>query len=226
MQHNRAYIAFARRAVGAARTAEPIFVRDVADEIARERGLALSDASAAAACAFSRLMGSGEFPELRRWRRGIYYRTVSTPFGERPIDRGAVFRRRYLDGDRGYETADGAANAMGLTTQVPAVRTFATNATRSRRRVEGFAGFEIVPPRTEVNEGNKAYLQTLDVLELLDRLPVDAADPYALLVAHIEQRGLSYRMLLELAEAHYGPRCVSALCRVACRRLEDEREAA
>ena len=100
---------------------------------------------------------------------------------------------------------------------------------RARCRVDGFVGFEIVPPCTPVSEGSKDYLQVLDFPisgEGLDRLPVDSENPYGAIACHIEKQDLDYGTLLRLADACYGCRCIDGLCRVACWKLEEGREAA
>ena len=55
-------------------------------------------------------------------------------------------------------------------------------------------------------------------LELLDRAPVDADDPYALIADHIRQSGLKYETLLYFADRYYNRKTIIQLAHTAGRK--------
>ena len=104
---------------------------------------------------------------------------------------------------------------MGLTTQMPAEHLLASNAARDCVRFDEKLGVSICPPKAPVNADNKAYLQTLDALDILDRAPVDADNPYAILADHIRQNGLRYETLLYYADKYYNRKTIIRLAHTA-----------
>ena len=62
---------------------------------------------------------------------------------------------------------------------------------------------------------NKQYLKILDVLEILDKAPVDAEHPYKIIGAYIERLGLEYVRLLALANNYYNRNTILQLAHVA-----------
>ena len=55
----------------------------------------------------------------------------------------------------------------------------------------------------------------LDVLDLLEKAPVDEIEPYKLLAEHIHRRGLQYEFLLALADRYYNRNTVLCLAHTA-----------
>ena len=119
------------------------------------------------------------------------------------VSREQLIADKYLLPDKGYETGLGMLHYMGLTTQMPKERLLATNAARDCVRHDRNLDISICPPRTPVSAENKAYLQTLDALDLLEKAPVDAKNPYAILAGHIRRNGLQYETLLYFADRFY-----------------------
>ena len=70
-------------------------------------------------------------------------------------------------------------------------------------------------PKTAVTAENKAYLQVLDVLELLDKAPVDDAHPYEIIARHIKGKRLEYGTLLAFANDFYNKTTVLHLASTA-----------
>ena len=69
-------------------------------------------------------------------------------------------------------------------------------------------GVTIRSPKAEITAENKAYLQTLDTLELLDKAPIDAEQPYSVIASHIHKLKLQYEKLLFLADRYYNKNTV------------------
>ena len=193
----------------------PIYTDEIAEAVAAEYGINKKKAAAAAAVAVKRIMDKGELPDLRSYQKGIYYRTADTPFGEMGIDREQLIADKYLLHDNGYETGLRLLHHMGLTTQMPTEHLLATNAAKDCIRYDSKLGVSICPPKAPVNAGNKAYLQTLDALDLLDKAPVDVQDPYTILADHIRQNGLQYETLLYYADRYYNRKTIIRLAHTA-----------
>lgn len=193
----------------------PIYTSEIANMLADKFNLEEKDAAAATAVAIKRIMDAGTVQNLRFYQNGIYFRTIATPFGERGIDKEQLIADKYLLPDKGYETGLGLLHLMGLTTQIPRERVIATNMARECLRTDKKLGVKIRPPKTEINAENKAYLQTLDVLELLDKAPVDVEQPYALIANHIRKCELEYEKLLSIADYHYNRNTILQLARTA-----------
>jgi len=104
---------------------------------------------------------------------------------------------------------------MGLTTQMPRERLLATNVAKECKRTDKKLGVTIRPPKVTVNAGNMEYLQMLDAMELLDKAPIDAKQPYTILARKIQEQNLRYGTLLALADRHYPQNTVMRLAHTA-----------
>ncbi len=105
-------------------------------------------------------------PNLIRYQKGIYYKTVDTPFGKVEIDYFKVIVRKYMqDGENvyGYESGPSLMNSLGLTTQVPTYTYIVTNNIRYRYE-DTQLGIKFSKPFVEVSKDNYRYLQLLDIL--------------------------------------------------------------
>jgi hypothetical protein len=193
----------------------PIYTNKLAENTATEFHPSDKDASAAVSVAIKRIMDNKNVPELRFFQKGIYYRTKATPFGETGINFETLIADKYLVEDNGYETGYALLYRMGLTTQIPADRVIATNRAKDCIRKDKTLGVFIRPPKIKINAKNRHYLQTLDAIELVDKAPIDAERPYALIADHIQNNKLKYVKLLSLAGKHYNQNTVLTLARIA-----------
>ena len=119
-----------------------------------------------------------------------------------------MIANKYLIHDNGYETGLGLLHSLGLTSQMPNEHTIATNAAKDCVRYDRRLDVSVCPPKTHINAENKAYLQVLDALDIMDNAPVDADNPYGILAEHIRQNGLSYETLLYYADKYYNRRTI------------------
>ena len=198
----------------------PIYTDEIADAVAADYKIDKKKAAAATAVAIKRIMDKGELPDLRFYQKGVYYRTAVTPFGEIGINTEKLIANKYLLPDKGYETGLRLLHHMGLTTQMPTEHLLATNVAKDCVRYDSKLGVSICPPKAPVNAENKAYLQTLDALDLLDKAPVDAQNPYTILADHIQKNGLQYETLLYYADRFYNRKTIIRLAHTASRKEE------
>lgn len=195
--------------------AKPIYSARIAQKVAEKFAVSIKKAAQATAVALKRILASKLMNDLRFYKKGIYYRTKVTPFGELGIDKEAVIADKYLVGDNGYESGLYLLHKWGLTTQIPNEKVIVTNVVARGARKDQVLGIIIKSPKIAVNKDNKRYLQILDVLELLNRAPVDAEEPYQIIAELIDKLGLSYRMLLALAGEYYNGNTVKQLSKTA-----------
>ena len=193
----------------------PIYTNIIAALLAEKFNLKDKDATLATAVAMKRIMDSKLIPDLRFYQKGIYFRTVITPFGERGINKEKLIADKYLLPDNGYETGFTLLHDIGLATQIPKERVIATNMARDCTRMDKKLGVTIRPPKAEINAENKSYLQTLDALELFDKAPIDAEYPYSVIANHIHKLKLQYEKLLYLADRYYNKNTVIQLAHTA-----------
>lgn len=193
----------------------PIYTSRIARYLAQYFELEEDKAAAATSVAVKRIMDGNIVPDLRFYQKGIYYRTVVTPFGERGIDKEKLIADKYLLPDKGYETGLTLLHRMGLATQMPRERLIATNMAKECVRTDKRLGVTIRPPKVEINADNKAYLQILDVLDLLDKAPVDAERPYRIVEDYIQEHDLQYGKLLCFADRYYNRNTIMQLAHTA-----------
>lgn len=193
----------------------PIYTSQVADRLGTTYQLDSKEAAAATAVAIKRIMDGAIIPELRCYQKGIYYRTSVTPFGEVGINREQLIADKYLLPNIGYETGFTVMHRMGLTSQMPRQRILATNMAKDCARTDKKLGVTIRPPKVTVTAENKAYLQVLDVLEMLDKAPVDEERPYEIIAQHIRSQQLEYGTLLAFANSFYNKTTVLQLANTA-----------
>ena len=62
---------------------------------------------------------------------------------------------------------------------------FATNIAKYCTHMDKKLGVTIRPQKAEITTENKSYLQMFDALELLDKAPIDAENPYSVIASHI-----------------------------------------
>ena len=62
---------------------------------------------------------------------------------------------------------------------------FATNIAKYCTHMDKKLGVTIRPQKAEITTENKSYLQMFDALELLDKSPIDAENPYSVIASHI-----------------------------------------
>lgn len=209
------YIEFVKEYIERQEYGDPIYTKDIAVSLAGRFGLEGRRAAAAVSVALKRLLDEDRIPGLRRYQKGIYYRTRQSAFGEIRIRKDKMIERKYLSPDQGYETGAGLFYRMGLTTQIPARRYIATNAVRAGIKNDDKLGVSVCPPKTKVTSENKGYLRVLDVLEQMDHIPYDAENPYDLISVYIDHSGLKYEKLLSYADRFYNQKTVLRIGHVA-----------
>ena len=98
---------------------------------------------------------------------------------------------------------------------MPKEHVIATNMAKECVRTDKKLGVVIKPPKVKISAENKAYLQILNTLELLDKAPIDAEHPYAIVANHIREKDLRYEKLLFFADHYYNKNTIIQLAHTA-----------
>lgn len=194
---------------------EPIYTANITKHLSEKYNIDLNKASAAVAVTIKRIIDSNKLDNLRFYQKGIYYLTVQTPFGELGINKETLIQKKYILPDIGYETGYTALHRLGLTTQVPAERVLATNKAKDCLREDKNLDIYIRPPKIMITKQNKRYLQLLDVIELIDKAPIDAENPYEILAKYLKMYDIEYQQLLAFAERYYNKNTIFQIARIA-----------
>lgn len=193
----------------------PIYTKELAKNISEKFGLNSKKANTAAAVSLKRIIERNLIPDLRCYQKGIYYLSKPTPFGDTPIDSDLLIFNKYIADNSGYESGLGELHSLGLVTQMPKTRLIVSNAAYGCARTDKKNAVVIKPAKTVVTKENKAYLQLLDAIEIIDKAPVDVDNPYRRILTYIRTKKLDFVKLLSLAHKFYTKDVVLKLAKVA-----------
>lgn len=186
-------------------------MKNLSAKLADNFGLDQKKADTATAVSIRRIIERNLIPDLKCYQKGIYYLAKTTPFGDTPIDSNLLVFNKYIADDNGYESGLGELHLLGLVTQMPKQRLIVSNAAYDCARTDNKLDVVIKPPKTTVNKDTKEYLQILDVIDLLDKAPIDADNPYRRIFKHIENLKLDFVKLMALANNYYSKKVVIKL---------------
>lgn len=182
----------------------PIYTAEIASHLAAHFNLDIHRAKALVNVNLPRIANTSD---LVRYRKGIYYRAEDTVFGKTRLNPALVNRDRYINrnGDiNGYETGAAFLNQIGLTTQIPKYKKYATNIFKQRgARTDKNLQVIIKKPKVQITKDNYLYLQLLDAIENKDKIGLDAPNPEELLWVYINQNGLELKKLFAYAKENY-----------------------
>lgn len=213
------YTQFVQDRIACFNIGDPILVRNLGNEIANAYDMDDKKANAAAALAVKRIMEAGTVPTLRCFGKGIYYLTKQTVFGETGINKEKLIDIKYLSGDNGYETGVTVMHKIGLTSLMPAKRTFVSNHAQNRTKKDDMLGIIVKAPKTTITRDNRKYFQFLDLLNIYDEVPIDAEEPYVILGDFVQTNALDYGKLLNIADLYYNNDTILRLAHVASNRI-------
>lgn len=209
------YIQFVCETIKNVNIGVPIYTRDIAKKMACNYYIQEDAAAYATSNAIKRIMDGNIEPQLRFYQKGIYYKAVVTPFGETSINTEQLIADKYMLPNIGYETGGSYIYQIGLTTQIPNIRTIATNIANSGSRIDRKLGVKIRPPKTKITADNKDYLQILDALEIFNIAPIEEPQARRIMAQQIKEKKLQYDKLLAFANKYYNIKAILQLANVA-----------
>ena len=131
-----------------------------------------------------------------RYRKGIYYRAVKTPFGFSKIDYNKLINDLYLcdiDQVYGYISGPTLANKIGLTTQMAKEEYIVTN---NNRVVSDIDNIKLIKPPVIVTRDNYKILQVLDLLLNKYDVYYDCENPNKVIYNYIIDNNINFENLL------------------------------
>ena len=157
--------------------------------------------------------------DLVRYQKGIYYRAQNTPFGKTKLNPALINRDRYTQKGgvvTGYETGASFLNQIGLTTQIPKYKKYATNAFNQFGGKENKKLMVIIQkPRTQITEENYLYLQILDAIMNKDKVTFDVPQPEKIILDYINARKLDFIKLVGYAGKYYNKKTQLRISEIA-----------
>lgn len=141
---------------------------------------------------------------VSRITRGVYCKRINTPFGDYVPSKEMIYGRwLVMDGDSviGYETGLSLMNHIGLVSQMPRRKRIATN--NYSLPIPKDVDIEIQKPRATVTDDNYKYLQILDIIDIMEETPIDAAAPEEIIRDRTESAGLVPDRLILYARRFY-----------------------
>jgi len=158
---------------------EPILTSEIADNLAREFAIDIGKAKKTANVYLKRFADRGD---LTRARRGVYGKNKASVFGRIAPDNTKMLTEFFIKDKNdkiGYLAGPALLNTLGISTQVPAKQTIATN--RYRYKINPDAAIEIKRPIIKVTNENAKYLQAIEAVKAMKKYPIDAENPAALM---------------------------------------------
>jgi len=98
---------------------------------------------------------------------------------------------------------------------MPNVCYIATNKAKENTRVDRDLNIVLKKPRRQINRENKRYLQFLDILDYMEKAPLDAENPLAVLAGFVQEYKLKYDKIFALANRYYSERVIIKIAGVA-----------
>ena len=182
----------------------PIYTEDVARKLANHFAIGLEQAKTLINVNLPRL---AKTYDLVRYQKGIYYKAQNTAFGKTKLNPVLINRDLYTRKDgkiTGYETGASFLNQIGLTTQIPKFRKYATNTFKQYGCRVNKKGMVILQrPPAEITADNYLYLQLLDAIANKDKIIFDARQPEKIFLDYIYDKNLDFQKLVGYAGKYY-----------------------
>jgi len=194
----------------------PIYTEDIAFNLAGHFNIEVGQAKTLVNVNLPRIADNYD---LVRYQKGIYYRAQNTPFGKTKLNSALINRDRYTHKGgvvTGYETGASFLNQIGLTTQIPKYKKYATNAYNQFGSKENTKLKVIIQkPRTHITEDNYLYLQILDAIANKDKVTFDVPQPEKIILDYIVSRKLDFIKLVWFAGKYYNKRTQLRISEIA-----------
>lgn len=210
------YIKYIADYINKKETGLPIYTADVAQAVAKQYRIDITQAKKVVNVNLKRLM---EAEDIERFQKGIYYKTKKTPFGKTKLNPNYIITDKYVKRDDqifGYETDDTFLNKLGLTTQIPKYKYIATNYYKNNGYQKNDTLYTALrKPKTTVTKENYKYLQILDVIENREKTSIDAINPNKVLNRYLKENDIDFRKLIAFAGKYYGEEALKGIAEIA-----------
>lgn len=103
-------------------------------------------------------------------------------------------------------------NKLGLATLMPRYIEIVSN--NYRAKLPKDCCVKVRKPAMKINNRNWKYLKILDILDIMHRFPVDAANPEEILQNYIKQHKLDSMTLITIASKYYSQKTLLRLVKL------------
>lgn len=212
----RTYIKYIADYINQKENGIPIYTAEVAQAVAKQYKIDITQAKKVVNVNLRRLM---ESEEIERFQKGIYYKSKKTPFGKTKLNPNYIITDKYVTRDDqifGYETDDTFLNKLELTTQIPKYKYIATNYYKNN----GYQKNDILltalrKPKTTITKENYKYLQMLDAIENRKKTSIDAINPNKVLHRYLKENNIDFGRLIAFAGKYYGEETLKGIAEIA-----------
>lgn len=190
-----------RRIIEVFPAGEPFTNEMISELLQKDFGLTKNNAERITNNKLKRMFDEGT---IGRIEKGVYYVSKQTVFGQIKPDysRYAIdVLTKNKDDIIGYESGASFLNRIGLSTLIPREIEVATN--NYRRKLPENCHITVKKPPVVVTNENFRYLQILDAINNLNKLPIDAESPNEILNSVITTNDLEAIKLVGYARKYY-----------------------
>ena len=157
---------------------------------------------------------------IKTFTKSIYYKPIKNVFGEMPLDKSKIIKKKYLkdeDGNvNGYIAGEKLYYQLGLTTQIPNMTTIVTNNCDNKYDyIVKSLNIIIRKSVIDINRFNYKYLQLIDILSNIEKINIDNNNYEKVLYEFIKKNKLSYEKILKYIRETNNKRCLDTLLKIA-----------
>ncbi len=152
--------------------------------------------------------------KIHRYEKGVYgiIKTNERFGGKYFTPYSEALTKAYISDGNGYISGDDFCYRIGLTTWCAAVKTLVSNKV-TRKQIKG-GKVIVLPPKVKINTDNQTCLQILDCIENLEHFPIDAENPYKIIMNYIRNKNIDMTQLCAFAKRYYKKDTLNQLIKI------------
>ena len=158
--------------------------------------------------------------KIKTFYKGIYYKPQKNIFGEMPLDKDKVIRKKYLEDKKGnikgYISGAKLFNKLGLTTQVPNITEIVTNeATGINKYNNKKLNIIIKTPKIKLNNQNYLYLQLIEIIANKEKINIESKNYYEIIMKFIKENNLDFEKIIKYSRETKNKKVMDVLYEIA-----------
>ena len=197
---------------------EPIFIEDISDYICEiDKKNDIIKIKKNVNVIMNRLNNE---KKIKTFYKGIYYKPQKNIFGEMPLDKDKVIRKKYLEDKKGnikgYISGAKLFNKLGLTTQVPNITEIVTNeATGINKYNNKKLNIIIKAPKVKLNNQNYLYLQLIEIIANKEKINIESKNYYEIIMKFIKENNLDFEKIIKYTRETKNKKVMDVLYEIA-----------
>ena len=158
--------------------------------------------------------------KIKTFYKGIYYKPQKNIFGEMPLDKDKVIRKKYLEDKKGnikgYISGAKLFNKLGLTTQVPNITEIVTNeATGINKYNNKKLNIIIKTPKIKLNNQNYLYLQLIEIIANKEKINIENKNYNEIIMKFIKENNLDFEKIIKYSRETKNKKVMDVLYEIA-----------